>query len=80
MATLTLEPDEKERLEAWKKEHYAPVEGYASRKDCHGTCKFKPGTCGDLYFFHVCPTGIGTFVAVMCPCGAPKCDISGDNV
>ena len=67
MATFTLEPDEKKRLEAWRKGHYARVAGLPSRKGCHGRCRLRPGSAGDLYYFHVCPTGIGTFVAVVCP-------------
>jgi hypothetical protein len=80
MATLELTPAEKKTLATWRKRHYAPDSRYPSRKDCHGKCRFKPGSAGDLYYFHVCPTGIGMFVAVVCPCGAPKCDITGDNV
>jgi hypothetical protein len=78
MAVLELAPDEKERLEAWKKEHYAQDSSLPSRRDCRGKCRFKPGSAGDLYYFHVCPSGIGTFIAVVCPCGAPKCDLTGD--
>ncbi len=56
MATLTLDPDEKEAVEAWKREH---------EKGCH----LKSGTIGDRYSFVVTPTGIGTFLCVQCPCG-----------
>ena len=64
MATLTLETDEEEKLAAWKKEHYAK-------------CKLRPGSCGDLYHFRVCPSGIGTFISVRCPCG-DSCELTGD--
>jgi hypothetical protein len=78
VAVLELTPDEKERLEAWRREHYTQDASLPSRRDCHGKCRYKPGSVGDLYYFHVCPSGIGTFIAVVCPCGAPKCDITGN--
>ena len=59
-----LESDEQVKFDAWKKEH---------RKKC----KLRPGSIGDLYNFDVCPTGIGTFIVVHCPCGA-ECDLTGN--
>ena len=63
MPKFELEPDEKEKMEAWKLEHKK-------------TCFLKPGTCGDLYSFDLCPSGIGIFISVHCPCGA-ECDLTG---
>jgi hypothetical protein len=65
MAHLEMDEDEKKRFEAWKIEHYK-------------ICTLRPGTCGDLYHFRVCPSGIGTFLSVKCPCGAKE-DLNGDD-
>jgi hypothetical protein len=64
MAELILEDDEKEKLRIWKAAHYT-------------VCKLEPGTCGDLYHFRICPSGIGNFISVKCPCGASE-DLTGD--
>lgn len=64
MAELILDAEETIKLLRWKLEHYA-------------TCDLRPGTCGDLYHFELCPSGIGTFIQVLCPCGAIE-DLTGD--
>jgi hypothetical protein len=63
VATLTLDINEEAKFKAWEKEH--------KKK-----CKLRPGTCGDLYSFNICPSGIGDFISVHCPCGA-QADLTG---
>lgn len=64
MVNFVLDDDEKAKFDAWESEHYK-------------TCKLQPGTAGDLHSFRLCPTGIGTFISVKCPCGASE-DLTGD--
>ena len=64
MPKFELEPDEKKKYDAWKLEHQK-------------VCALRGGTCGDLYSFSLCPSGIGIFISVHCPCGA-KCELTGD--
>ena len=65
MVEFKMDEDEKKKFEEWRTEHYK-------------TCALRPGTCGDLYHFTVCPSGIGKFLGVTCPCGN-HATLNGDN-
>lgn len=60
MRTFTITDEQVDKIKVWKAAHMSP-DGEK--------CILRPGSIGDLEHYRICPTGVGDFISVHCPCG-----------